>query len=104
MQFNELRIRRMTYGPHDGKILATLEIHGKAAKMELIIGEPASLRILQACAEVVADAGAEQAAEFRREFMDAVSHNSRAVRTDGPPRDSGTHEAVVGADQSTGGK
>ena len=30
--------------------------------------------------------------------------NARPVRTDGPPRDSGTHEAVVGADQSIGGK
>ena len=25
-----------------------------------------------------------------------VEANARAVRTDGPPRDSGTHEAVVG--------
>ena len=25
-----------------------------------------------------------------------LSANARAVRTDGPPRDSGTHEAVVG--------
>ena len=76
MQFNELRIQRMGYGEDKGKIVATLSIEGRAAHTKLIIPEPASLRILQACADVVAEAGAEQAAAFRREFMEAVSPNN----------------------------
>ena len=76
MKFNELRIQRMGYGDDKGKIIAKLEIEGRSGELKLIIPEPASLRILKACADVVADAGAEQAAEFRREFMQAVNSST----------------------------
>ena len=73
MKFKEIRIRLMEYGQFNGQIVATLSIEGKAADMQITIPEPQSLRILQACGEIVADAGAEQAAKFREEFIAAIS-------------------------------
>lgn len=72
MIFRELRIVRGRWGADEGKITATLEIEGRSAKLTLEIGEPASQRIMEACADIVAEAGAEQAAAFRQEFLDAV--------------------------------
>jgi hypothetical protein len=83
MKFKEIRIRLMEYGEFNGQIVATLSIEGKAADMQITIPEPHSLRILQACGEIVAEAGQEQAAKFREEFMAAISpQNTRSSRKD----------------------
>ena len=81
MKFKEIRIRSMEWGDFSGQIVATLSIEGKAVDMKITITEPQSLRILQACGEIVADAGAEQAAKFREEFMAAISPQNAESET-----------------------
>jgi hypothetical protein len=73
MKFKQLNIRRMEYGQYRGQITAELSIEGKDIESTITIPEPASIQIMKACAEVVADAGATQAASFRAEFLAAVS-------------------------------
>lgn len=79
MQFNKLKIERITYGEKRGQTLATLEIEGKTARMELNLDESASQRILLACADIVAECAQAQAEAFRREFLEAVSVSKKEI-------------------------
>ena len=72
MKFNRLDIQRMTYGEYKDQIVAKLDIEGKDAQTVLTITEPDSIEIMKACASVVARAGADQAASFHKEFMEAI--------------------------------
>jgi len=76
MQFEELRIRRMGFGPHSGKIVAELSLEAEEATTTLIITEPDSLEILAAAAEVVARAGAKQASDFHARLLRAISDHA----------------------------
>lgn len=76
IKFKELRIQRMEFGPDKDKIVATISIEGQSAQTKLIIREPASRSILQACAGLVINAVADQSAAFRSEFLDAISSNA----------------------------
>lgn len=72
MQFNKLKIERMTYGEKRGQTIATLEIQGKDVTMELHLDETAAHKILLACADIVAESAQAQAFAFRQEFLEAV--------------------------------
>jgi hypothetical protein len=72
MRFNSLTIESPKYGDHKDKIIATLEIQDPIGKMELVICDDAALKIMAACAEIVARAAADRAEDFRREFVKSL--------------------------------
>lgn len=69
MRFNSLTIESPRWGDDKDKIIATLEVQGQAGKMSLIMRREDALKILAACADIVASAAADRADEFRREFV-----------------------------------